>query len=124
MRTPYLLLEDILDAIREIEAYTPATPEAFDANPPVQSHIARNIAIIGEAASRLPKPLCEANPAVPWRQIIDMRNIVVHAYHGINWHRVYDTARKDVPALQAQILGILSTLPREYVGDASGEGTL
>jgi uncharacterized protein with HEPN domain len=54
MRTPRLLLEDILDAIAEIERYTPATPEAFGANPLVQSHIVRHIAIIGEAASRLP----------------------------------------------------------------------
>lgn len=45
-----------------------------------------------------PKPLRHANADIPWRQIIDMRNIRIHAYHGINWQRVYDTARIDVPA--------------------------
>jgi uncharacterized protein with HEPN domain len=51
MRTPRLLLSDILEAITVIEQYTPATPDAFEADPPVQSHIVRHIAIIGEAAA-------------------------------------------------------------------------
>ena len=116
MRTPRLLLEDILDAIAEIERYTPATPEAFDADPLVQSHIVRHIAIIGEAASHLPKPLRDAHPGVPWRQIIDMRNIVIHVYHGINWRRVYGTARQDIGALKTEIQAIAATLPPENVG--------
>jgi uncharacterized protein with HEPN domain len=119
MRTPRLLLQDILDAIAEIERYTPATPEAFDADPPVQSHVVRHIAIIGEAASHLPTPVREAHPNVPWREIVDMRNIVVHVYHGINWRRVYDTARKDVPALKPQIESILASLPPESGGKPS-----
>jgi len=113
MRTPDLLLKDILEAIAEIERYTPPTPEAFEADPLVQSHIARQIAIIGEAASRLPTTLRDAHPAVPWRQIIDMRKIVVHVYHGINWRRVYDTARKDVTAIKPHVRAILASLPGE-----------
>ncbi|HTV48059.1 MAG TPA: HepT-like ribonuclease domain-containing protein [Phycisphaerae bacterium] len=84
MRTSRLLLQDILEAIAEIERYTPDTLEKFNADAPVQSHIVRHIAIIGEAASRLPRVLRDAHPDVPWREIIDMRNIVVHVYHGIN----------------------------------------
>ena len=116
MRTSRLLIEDILEAIAIIERYTPATSQAFAADPPIQSHIVRHIAIIGEAASRLPKSLRDANPSIPWRQIIDMRNIVVHVYHGINWERVYETACKDVPALKPQMQAILDSLPTEDKG--------
>jgi uncharacterized protein with HEPN domain len=42
-----------------------------------------------------------------------MRNIVVHVYHGINWRRVYETARNDVPPLKHQIETILASLPPE-----------
>jgi uncharacterized protein with HEPN domain len=111
MRTPRLLLDDILEAIAVIEQYTPPTPEAFDADPPVQSHVVRHIAIIGEAASRLPQEFRDAHAAVPWRRIIDMRNIVIHVYHGINWRRVYETARNDVPPLKHQIEIIRASLP-------------
>jgi uncharacterized protein with HEPN domain len=118
MRNSRLLLADILDAVTVIEKYTPATQEGFDSDPPVQSHVARHIAIIGEAASRLPKSLRDAHPAVPWRQIVDMRNILIHVYHGINWRRVYETARKDVPAIKSQIEAILASLPPEDVEGA------
>ena len=111
MRTARLLLQDILEAIEVIGQYTPPTLPEFHANPPVQSHVIRHIAIIGEAASRLPQPLRDASPAVPWRQIIAMRNIVVHVYHGINWDRVYETARRDVPALRQPVEAILAALP-------------
>lgn len=111
MRTARLLLQDILEAIEIIDQYTPPTLPAFHANPPVQSHIVRHIAIIGEAAARLPQPLRDANPGVPWRQIIAMRNIVVHVYHGINWERVYETARRDVPGLRAHVEAMLAAFP-------------
>jgi uncharacterized protein with HEPN domain len=111
VRTTRLLLQDVLDAIEVIERYTPATPEAFAADPPVQSHVLRHIAIIGEVAARLPQPLRDANPTVPWRQIIAMRNILVHVYHGINWDRVYETARRDIPVLKPAVEAMLAVLP-------------
>jgi uncharacterized protein with HEPN domain len=40
-----------------------------------------------------------------------MRNILVHAYFAINWQRVYETARRDVPPLEAEIRRILASLP-------------
>lgn len=85
MRTTRLLLQDILDSIAEVMDVTPATQTEFDRDKLVQSHVLRRIATIGEAASRIPKLLRDANPHVPWRPIIDMRNILIHAYHGINW---------------------------------------
>jgi len=110
MRTSRLLLQDILESIAEVIDTTPATQLAFEADKLVQSHVLRHIAIIGEAASRLPKRLRDTNPQIPWRQIIDMRNILIHAYRGINWQRVYDTARSDVPNLKLQIETILAAL--------------
>lgn len=113
MRGSDLLLKDVLEAIAEIERYTPATVEEFESNPPVQSHIARQIAIIGEAVSRLPPAIRDANPAIPWRQISGMWNIIVHVYHGINWRRVYETAQRDILPLKVQIQTILDSLPPE-----------
>jgi uncharacterized protein with HEPN domain len=111
MRTPRLLLTDILEAIDVVERYLPPTQEAFDSNPPVQSHIVRHIAIIGEAATQLPRAFRDSHPNIPLRQISDMRNIVVHVYRGINWGRVYQTATADVPVLRPQIQAILAALP-------------
>jgi uncharacterized protein with HEPN domain len=100
VRTAPLLLQDMLEAVDVIARYTPDSFERFESDPPVQSHIIRHIAIIGEAASRLPKEVRDAHVDIPWRQMSDMRNIVIHVYHGINWLRVYETARDHVPQLR------------------------
>ncbi len=113
MRSTPLLLQDMLEAIDVIARYTPDSFERFNADPPVQSHVIRHIAIIGEAASRVSRDIRDAHADVPWRQIVDMRNIVVHVYHGINWIRVYETARDHVPALRPRIEAILASLPPE-----------
>ncbi|MDQ1255860.1 MAG: hypothetical protein QG656_454, partial [Candidatus Hydrogenedentes bacterium] len=97
MRADRLLLQDMLDAIEEVIETTPAEREAYDANKLIRSHLVRNIQIVGEAAVRLSKEIKDANPRVPWRQIVGMRHIIVHDYFEIDWTAVYDTAVQDVP---------------------------
>ena len=69
MRTSRLLLQDILESIAEVIDTTPATQLAFEADKLVQSHVLRHIAIIGEAASRLPKRLRDTNPPVSYTHL-------------------------------------------------------
>ena len=54
---------------------------------------------IGEAAARLTAPARVLVGAVPWRQIVGMRNIVVHVYWGIDLGELVKTARHDLPVL-------------------------
>lgn len=111
MRSDSLLLQDILDAIAVVLRYTPADRAAFDADPPVQSHVLRHIQIVGEAAWRLSQPLKAQHPQVPWRQIAGMRHILVHDYFRVDWDIVFTTARNDIPALRPLIQAILASLP-------------
>ena len=56
---------------------------------------------IGEAASRL-SPAGRARAGdLPWRQIIGMRNIVVHTYWSIDLSELIKTVRTDLPPLIA-----------------------
>lgn len=61
------------------------------------------IEIIGEAASRLSDPARSRIPAVPWVDVIAMRNRLVHGYYDINLRTVIDTVRDDLPPLLAAI---------------------
>ena len=104
-------LLDILAAIDVVAKYLPADREAFDADPPVQSHIYRHVTIIGEAIWRLSREMKDAHPEVPWRQIEGMRHVMVHDYFRVDWDIVYRTAAEHVPALRPQVEAMLQSLP-------------
>ena len=46
--------------------------------------------LIGEAATRLPVEVRDEWPEVPWRQIISMRNWLIHGYDGIDADILWD----------------------------------
>ncbi|MBI2432417.1 MAG: DUF86 domain-containing protein [Candidatus Hydrogenedentes bacterium] len=46
--------------------------------------IIRNLEILGEAAKRIPEGVRAFAPEVPWNHWIGMRNILAHAYFGID----------------------------------------
>jgi len=113
MRSPRQLLLDILDACQVVLDCTPVVESEFDADPYLRSHVYLHILIVGEACARMPQAIKEAHSTVPWRTITDMRNILIHVYFGVNWHRMYETARDDIPLLKAHIEAILASLPPE-----------
>lgn len=46
--------------------------------------VLRCLSVIGEAASQLPDAYLSDYPAVPWKDIRGMRNIVIHQYFGVS----------------------------------------
>jgi uncharacterized protein with HEPN domain len=62
---------------------------------------------MGEAAARVSDELKIQHPQVPWPQIIAFRNILIHAYFGIDWDVVWRAARNRCPVLREQVAGIL-----------------
>jgi len=101
-------LQDIVAAVEEILAFTEGMSfEAFAEDARTQKAVLADLAIIGEAARHLPDDLCDANPDIPWQDLRDMRNFVVHVYFSVEPGVVWDTIKNDLPglaqALRAQI---------------------
>ena len=57
------------------------------------------VEIVGEAASRLSPEDQARYPSIPWREIIGMRNRLVHGYDAIDLNVLWDTIRIDLPPL-------------------------
>jgi len=77
--------------------------EEMKANIMCYHAVVYNIMIIGEAANLLTKEFRDKHPEVPWRDIVDMRNALVHGYITTNATLVWDTYTNDLPLLKSQI---------------------
>ena len=71
----------------------------FDTNRQLLLSLVKEIEIIGEAAARISDELKEELSAIPWRQIVAMRNRLIHAYFDIDPDIVWSTVTIELPAL-------------------------
>ena len=67
----------------------------------------RAIQLIGQAARGVSGELQEAHPEIPWREMIGMRNVVVHDYADVDLALVWKTVREDLPGLVGRLNAIL-----------------
>jgi len=97
-------VEDILEASSKIAAYTAnKSIEDFLASPLLIDAIIRRLAVVGEAAAKLTKTYKETHPKADWRDIVALRNLLVHAYWRIAPEKLWEIATGDVPALASYL---------------------
>ncbi len=75
--TAYLL--DMLVAARDAVAFAEGMSYAeFEGDRRTQLSILKSVEIVGEAAARVSEDTRKAQPAIPWPEIVGMRNRLVH----------------------------------------------
>ena len=72
-----------------------------------QDAVVRRFEIIGEAAGRISDELKSKHPAIPWKEMKLMRNLVIHQYDSVDYSQVWDTTQKDLPVLISALEKIL-----------------
>jgi uncharacterized protein with HEPN domain len=107
MRSDSVLLRDILTSIEKVEKYSGRGQTEFLANELVQTWIVHHLQIIAEAASRVSETLRANHREIPWKQIIDMRHILLHDYFGVNLATLWHTVENELPSLKSGIEAVL-----------------
>ncbi len=103
-REPELTLRQMIEFADEIAALiSTRTREDLDTNREFRRALERCIELIGEAATRLPEEWRASHPEIPWRQIISMRNVMIHGYDVVVDDVLWDVAANDVPNLRKAI---------------------
>lgn len=109
-RTWKFRIEDILEAIEDITRLTSGMSfDSFCADNRTTKAVLYNMAVIGEAAGRVPVEIARRHPEVPWREMGDMRNVVIHEYFGVDLEILWITIQQDLPPLRPLLLEILKT---------------
>jgi len=104
MRREELYLRDIVEAADHIARFIIGLDRSgFHGAELVRSAVVHKLAVIGEAAAHVSDELRSRYPEVPWPKIVAFRNILVHAYFGIDWDEVGEQR-----ARRAQRCGIKS----------------
>ena len=108
LRNWKIRIADIVDCIVKIERYTKGyTFERFQGDEKTIDSVLRNLEIIGEAARHLPEEIRAQYPDIPWVEMLTMRNIVIHEYHGVNLRIIWQTVKEDLPPLVPRMKQIL-----------------
>lgn len=103
-------IQDILKAANKIVAHTSNLDlESFSTNEWTIDAVLRNFTVIGEAARYIPDDIISAHPEIPWNDIRDMRNIIVHEYFGVDTSIVWKTITDDLPQLIQQLESAFDT---------------
>jgi uncharacterized protein with HEPN domain len=101
-------LNDIREAIQRISTYTAGlTYEEFMKDIKTQDAVVRNLEIIGEATKNLSSVLKKSYPNIPWKDLMGMRDKMIHHYFGINYEIVWTIAREELAGFLPQIEEII-----------------
>ena len=117
MRPPEdeVLLRDMLDhARRAVGAVAKKERPDLESDYVLAAALERFIEVIGEAATKLSAGTKGSAPQIPWREIIGMRNRLVHGYASVDHDIVWDVLSGDLPEV--------INSPEELLADTSAAG--
>ena len=100
----YGRLEDILKYALNVETIVSGISyDEFVKDIRIYYSVMKNVEVIGEAANMLTRHFRETYTELPWRQIVSMRNVLVHGYAQISDTDLWQTATNDIKPLREQV---------------------
>ncbi len=105
-------MRHILDAAREALSFISGKARVdLNTNRMLVLSLVKEIEIIGEAAGKISEETKNKYKAIPWLDMIDMRNHLIHVYFEIDLDILWDTVVKDIPPLVKELDKIVPPLP-------------
>lgn len=101
-------LRDMQEAIRLAIEFTEGMNfDDFSKDTKTIFAVTRAIQILGEAVKKIPDPIRQQYPEIPWKDIAKMRDKVTHQYFAVKLDVVWDTLKQDFPLLQSLLVSVL-----------------
>jgi uncharacterized protein with HEPN domain len=91
-------ISDLEEILKDVDA------DSFYRNSEKKYAVERILEIIGEAVNRVSEQtLAKSNQSIPWRDIVDFRNLVTHEYFRVDYTMIYKLATEEIPKLNSAI---------------------
>lgn len=98
------LVLDIVLAAKDVQEFVQGLDwHAFEMSRLHQNAVIRSLEIIGEAAGKLSANFQAAHPAIPWRDIVNMRHRLIHAYSEVRLDVVWNVVVNETPRLLGEL---------------------
>lgn len=70
--------------------------------------VTRSLEIMGEASKKVSKEYQKKHPSLPWREMSDTRNRIIHFYFGIDHEVIMDIVTNELPTLTEKLTRLLN----------------
>ena len=106
-----LFLNDMQQAAEEIAAAVENVSLAAFAGDRIRHKaVVHDFLVLGEAASRIPAAIRDLAPDIPWRDMVAMRNKLIHGYFGVELAIVFRAATVELPELRGRLEALRARL--------------
>ena len=75
--------------------------------------ILRNLETLGEAAKCVPAEARTIDPEISWRRIAGLRDVLAHAYFGVDEDIVWNVVSAEIPVLLPRLVALRTALEPE-----------
>jgi len=98
-------------ATEAIEMARNRTREDMDRDRQLNLALVRLLEVVGEAATRISPQTQDELGAIPWPDIVGLRNRLIHGYDKVDFGILWDVIHVDLPPLVAELKKALGTGP-------------
>ncbi|MDX2032335.1 MAG: HepT-like ribonuclease domain-containing protein [Blastocatellia bacterium] len=109
-----ILIQDMKGFCEKIQGYADGVSrEEFAHHGMMYDATVRNIELLGEAARQLPDDVRSLSARIEWAKIIAVRNILIHAYFGIDDDILWDIVQNKIGPLSRDLHALECELAKE-----------
>ena len=109
-RDEIMYLQDIAESCEKVLRFTAdLTLSELIQDEKTYDAVVRNLEIIGEAAKHISQDIRKQLPDIEWRKIAGMRDMLAHAYFGIDNDILWDVVQNKVIQLHKSISAFLNS---------------